>query len=440
MNPTGAKLFLAFALFAAPAALGVGALTDTFDDEATPTQAHAVDGAAQAQAVETFEGSVPDEVANAELDLRIDRGPIHVKAWDKDTYKIEVLAEQNASGDNLETEFDESVDGDTIALSLVVDHKPTAGVDVTVDGAPGQDAGERAVVAHVPAELAYQHVFACEGEQTESATDPIVSQGEDGCVQSDQASLASASVHLQGEDGLDVHWGLEGLSGDTFEVRADNGDVELAELDATLVDVETENGNVAASQVVADEVRVASANGALDLALDADNATATTDNGEIEVSGAVDELRADSENGAVSVASSTLSQGDVSTQNGDITMDVEPARSGELTVATDNGAIDVQLAHADDVGYDASGTSDNGEVAIALVDETSSEEETADDEHDSGDEESAHTSGYGQLPIQLAIDATSDNGSIEIVEETADTSEDQESEEESSSASLATLS
>lgn len=428
MSPNATHLLVAAALLAAPVSLGVASQTDTLSTEAL--FAAESQQAQEAETIETFEGEVAEDVSAANLDLRIDHGTVKVLAWEKDAYKIEVLeANSNASLDQGQTEttFDETGEEDTITLSLTVDHQSLTGVQANAAGEQVGDSADRAIVAHVPQRLTYEKVYACEGETaaTSNALEPVTGQ-EDSCVETTSPTLVHGEINLEQtrEEGLNLSWGVEGLEGNLTQIEADNGPVDFQEIDFTKVDVETDNGAVTGEAITAETF------------------VAETDNGAIELVGDIEVLDARTDNGGVDVDSPILSEGAVETDNGAVELNIEPTRSGQLDVRTDNGAIEIWLGHADDVGYTVEGASDNGDVQIALADEQSDDEPAepeAEDEHDysHGAEESARTSGYEELPIQMELTAESDNGGIQVVEETA--SLDQEQQDEESSSSLAAL-
>lgn len=435
MDANLAHAAIAVAMLAAPASLGVAAHEDVALPGLSADEAQARDG----ETLETFEGGVPEEVTAGELDLRIDRGAVRVVGWDQPRYRIEVLQEAT-DGDAGQREttaaFDESVDGDTIALEVVVDREGSSLPSVRAGSqTAGAEDPDRAIVAHVPERLTYESVHACEGQsfQGPNLTEPLISWGNEECVASDDAIHGSWSVHVdaRGEDGLDVSWGLEGVDGREALLEVDDGHVEFNDTEFTKLEARTDNGPIEGS-AAAETVALATDNGDVDLDLEASEARVLTDDGEIELDGPIEALDADTDNGGVDVESDVLSEGSIVTDNGPIEVNVLPARSGQLTLETDNGPIDVYLGHEDDVGYLAHGVADSGRVQIALVDETNPREENVTaDERDHGDQEVAKTQAYERLPVQLEIDASTDNGAIEIVEDTADL-ENEDAEAESS--------
>ncbi|PSG97109.1 hypothetical protein BRD56_07010 [Thermoplasmatales archaeon SW_10_69_26] len=421
MSLDATHLAIAFALLAAPAVLGVASYTDTMEDE---TPSPAAMAAAEGETIETFEGDVPEDVTAGTLDLRIDRGTVKVVGWSQDKYKIDVLeASEETTVDDGETEatFEETTEEDAISLSLVVDHTSTTNVDVESEHANAGDQADRAIVAHVPQRLTYESIHACEGEGHTTDISLVTLSPDGDCVDTSQPTIGTIRADLDGhdDDGLDVSWGLSSLEGESARMLADDGLVQLEELDFARLGVATDNGKVNGTAVTASQLTVETDNGAIDLEADADEAALATDNGDIGLVGDVPVLDATSDNGHVSVASSRLSEGSIETDNGGIDMKTEPIRSGELSLVSDNGAIEVFLAHGDDIGYEVTGASDNGPVEVELVDEESDDETEAGDERGPDHSESARTAGYEDRSIQQSIDAETDNGPIEIREQGA---------------------
>lgn len=441
-------LYLAVALLAAPAALGVASHTDQLgfsDEEASPVAASA-NSNEEAQTIETFEGEVPEDVTRGELDLRIDRGPVKVVGWAKDRYEIAVIADGNSSSGETTTDFQENVEEDKISLSLVVDHEQASAVEVSVAGQEHGDAGERAIVAHVPQRLTYETIHACEGQHTQLPGEDLVSEDDDDdeCVEGSQTELVHGSIHItDGEDaGLNASWGLQGLEAADAQIDAHNGDVALNQLDVATLDVETHNGAIEGADVTAEQLTLDTHNGDIDVGTDAQDARVTTHNGEVQLKGDIPSLDASSHNGDIAVASPVLANGSLETHNGAIHLKATPATSGQLDLVTENGDVDVRLGHAQDVGYDVVGETENGDIDIALVDEAKSDDKAdaeSDDHYDHREREEARTSGYEDKPVQLALSAQTDNGAIEIVEQSADAGDGNATEDAGSSAGLAVL-
>lgn len=436
------QALLAAALLAAPASLGVASQTDALDALGIAADEGQ---AAEGQTLETFEGELAQEITRANLDLRIDRGTVDVVGWEKDSYKIEVLQEADAgstTGDReTEVTFDETTDGDTVTLETVVDRQGVAGPTANVNGQQvGDDQPDRAIVAHVPARLTYETIHACEGQgyQAPNGSLPVHVGSEDECVPASDASQIGGGIHVnhRSEEGLNITWGVAGLEGDGIDLEVDDGHVELAELDFETIGIETDNGAIEGDNVTVTTLELETDNGQIDLGVDAVEADVETDNGQVDLVGAIESLDAETDNGQVHVESPVLSDGSIVTDNGAIEVALEPTRSGDLTLATDNGAIDAYLAHADDVGYRAQGVSDNGDVQIALVDEQGTDDGLSEeDEYDSGDREVAQTSGYEDKAIQLSIQAESNNGSIDVLEDTA-SQDDEETDSETGQVGL----
>lgn len=422
---------LAFALLAAPASLGVASQTDAVD---VPLIASG-DEAAEGETIETFEGDVAEEVTSGVLDLRIDRGSVKVVGWEQDRYEIQVLQESTdgRSDGETTTEFQETVEDDKLTLELVVDRESSVGSPVGTQGQEvGSDAPERAIVAHVPQSLDYESIYACEGQgyQAPNASLPVsVRSGHTECVNSDQPLDFQPRIHVnhRGDDGLNVTSGLVGIDGTQAELAFDNNPIVLAEIGFETLVAETDNGGIEGANVTTQQLAVHTDNGHVDLGVDAESADVHMDNGHVTLVGEIGTIDARSDNGAIDVVSSAIAEGSIVTDNGAIEVHLDPAESGDLSLETDNGAIEAFLAHSEDVGYFAEGASDNGDVDIALVDERSADDDDPTEEHERyGEHEVAHTAGYEGKDIQFGITAETDNGGIQILEETASLEDDED--------------
>lgn len=467
-------VLIAAALLAAPASLGVATQTDLIETPGSDAGHGSAPLASQqfseSETVDTFEGEVGEEIDEATLDLRIDRGAVKVVAWEKDTYRIEVLQEAGSDstvGDSeTTTEFDETVEDGTLSLNLVVDREGQgAHVQVATEEV-GSGELDRAIVAKVPARLSYTELKACEGQTYDAPDDQVPGVhlgGNSTCVESAQPVQGSPSISVATQNGtssgLNVTSGLVGLEGQTARfdsdvhdvvledlafadvaVAVDSGDVTAHAIDVDSLHLEADSGDVTADEVEATDAHLGTDSGDVtlegaieELHADADSGDVTvtgrqiseahvgTDSGDIALDGGFEDLQAEADSGDVALATDRLVEGSIVTDSGDIDAMIQPASSGDLGLEADSGDVEVTLAHAENIGYKAHGASDSGDVTIELVDEAGGDEGVPADEDDpgSGDEESAKTRGYEDKPIRLAIDAQTDNGEVSIVENQA---------------------
>lgn len=478
MNLT--HVLLAGALLAAPVGVGMASQGDVagmlgLEDDAPEDELQATDADQQdsdseeedseteeignrgGEEIDSFSGEVSEDVTKAVLDLRIDRGAIELVGWEEERYEIAVIQEETEGSSNGETnvEFTDEVDGDTLSIELIVDREGDTGPTIHAGGQTMGEDPDRAIVAFVPQRLNYEDIYACEGEDHDTSAAGVTLFSSRGCVEGSGGAFSggSISVNANQSDGLDVEFALANLDGEHAELAALNNAITTSQLSFETLKATTNNGAIDSENVSAETatfksnngaihgedmstegLTVKTNNGAIDVDAEAEEALVETNNGAVELSGPIQILDAESNNGKIVVASPVLSEGQIETNNGKIDLTLTPASSGGLDLASNNGAINVHLGHEEDVGYAVHGQTDNGHVEIDLVDQE--EETTESDEHDqyrSGEEASAKTENYEDHPIQLAIEAASSNGGIEVTEQMADGSDEAESSQSSTS-------
>ncbi len=160
------------------------------------------------------------------------------------------------------------------------------------------------------------------------------------------------------------------------------------------MDLETENGRVSLGGFECRMIRVGTSNGRIDL----DNTRATiteleTSNGRINVSGVSQRLSAKTSNGGITV------------------IPRKAVGESQYELATSNGAIEVQVADADKVGYHIDAKTSLGRIALDLPN-------LAYQVRDEGTvrrEVITETSGYSEKTDKLTIKARTSNGQVRIV-------------------------
>ncbi len=440
MSTTLTKLLAAALLVLAPAGVGVATMNDSVSvpliggDEASQ----------EAETVETFEKTFETNLTTGELDLRIDRGEVRVEAWEKNAYEVRVL-QTPTDDDATEVTFEDASEGSHLNLSVVVDRNEQPSVH-----APGVDEGasnvERAIVAYVPAHVAYERVYTCEGEAgpasepVHDALDQAPVVGEDiesgaTCVPGDTEADAGFSVYLMDSGNaskLNVTGGVIGLHGSTLTMLFDNGDAHVDGIDFETVTAETDNGDIEGASVVAERFDAETDNGDVDLEGDLGVVEAQTDNGDVGLAGTMDRVTADTDNGEVTVTG-TVSEVQATSDNGDITLQLTPESSGQLDLTSDNGRVAVTVPETSQHGYDVTARTDNGDITIDLeeAEAAGAGEDDEEDEH-GGDEVHARTSGYEDRAIKLEMSIATDNGDVWVTAADAQVDGDSDGSEDDS--------
>lgn len=157
------------------------------------------------------------------------------------------------------------------------------------------------------------------------------------------------------------------------DVRHDDGDLTVADVDASRLSVRLDDGDADLDEVSAGDLRV-------DL-----------DDGDV-------------------VARQLEARGDAElhSDDGTIELGVASIASGDWRARTDDGTIGLRLPAADEIGYDAEARTDDGYSSIVLED--SGRKATAD-----GGRAQARSAGFADRSIQVWIDAVADDGTLEIV-------------------------
>jgi DUF4097 and DUF4098 domain-containing protein YvlB len=160
------------------------------------------------------------------------------------------------------------------------------------------------------------------------------------------------------------------------------------------MDVETKNGRVSLGEFECRMVRVETSNGRIDL----DNIRGLiteleTSNGRIDLSGVTQRLSAKTSNGGVTVIPRKI------------------AGDSQYDLTTSNGAIEVQVADADKVGYHIDAKTSQGRITLDLPNLAYQVR----DEGTARREVITETSGFSESADRLTIRARTSNGPVRIV-------------------------
>lgn len=376
------KAFTAAALLLVSAGFGVATIVpdDTSETPTTTTAATTDDGATEdpsaveAVATETaiedpsdvdgpvlerFTGDRAEAPSTGTLDLRLDRGPIRVVAWDQPGYEVLVLQE-NASEDQAvhdhatNVDFQDASSGDTLDLSLVVDRDGTYAVGAESQAGSTEDPHrKRAVIAFVPADTSYGDVLACSGQEWAFEDDWEEAWGtpdwpwgdhrrvdaDEGCVATDEEP--PVGVHLdvkRDDDDEERSWsfttGADGLTGTTLTVADSYGDLELADVSFDEVSALAGHGSIAAQSLATS------------------NGTLATEYGDVVVQ--------DAEGADLNAFSG----------HGDAAVEFTPDDDGRLSLVTEYGDLAAQVATPSPPAYDVLAGTDHGEINVSLQDTT----------------------------------------------------------------------
>lgn len=133
---------------------------------------------------------------------------------------------------------------------------------------------------------------------------------------------------------------------------------------------------------------------------------ASTDNGRITIGEFVmRELSATTDNGEIQVEGVACDVG-LQTDNGSIQAELQPRGACSWSMATDNGSIRLRVPERRDTGYDLDATTDNGRIDIDLED--------GDLSADGSNHERFVTTRYDERDHRAAVTLLTDNGSITV--------------------------
>lgn len=402
MTPRSIKLLVGALLVAAPAGLGVGAVSD---DVTVPILESSTAAPENGEVVETFEKEFDDPLATGALDLRVDHGTVKVVGWEKSAYKIQVVqTETDGDSGQTEVDFQDNTNGDHLNLSVTVDRNEDTGARVSVGPVDqGEARPDKAIIAHVPASPSYESVYACEGEHssTYNTVDETLdripgvedSDERDVCVPTDDegANGGHVIVGQHNSSQLDVTGGVADLQGQTLDVETDDHNLAFDAIEFGEAEILTDDGDVTASNVTT---------GALDL---------KSDNGDVDIEGDLGELKILTDDGDLALTG-TAGVSEVDTDNGEVTLD---GTFGDLTLATDDGDVTLSgEAGATELDSD-NGDLDVHGVAFASLDVSTDDGDVQGDEITTDGLDVRTDNGRVDLGGQLGdVNARTDDGDV----------------------------
>jgi len=154
------------------------------------------------------------------------------------------------------------------------------------------------------------------------------------------------------------------------------------------LDLQSSNGGIYLANIVSDTVKLQTSNGAFDLdRVYTKSISGTTSNGRIA--------------GEIEAESTSLTS-----SNGEIELTLPSTISGNYNLDTSNGDIHLTVSSSDQAGYDLDLSTSNGDIEINLSNlEYTTDERTS---------KEARTTGFATQAIQIIIEATTSNGSVDI--------------------------
>jgi hypothetical protein len=327
---------------------------------------------AASEPAQKWAGDVPAGVTHGSIDFRTVTGTIHIlpspaaESWDVAV----IVPPKNANAVSLgENQYDYDFHGDVVdgalQLTLTVTQKSEALLNV-------DQPDDLAIVAQVPARIAWDTVHACSGA---SWSGPVALFGDDsgdsGCVRQDAAGLSGGITIVTDDSGVDEPFLVEGLHGAKLELAANNE-------------------GLGAKAIEFDETSIVSNNGG---------------------------IRFTGTGGSIQLVSN----------NGDIDAVVKNVADAKLGVVTNNGQVHVQVPVGKDRAFDVGATTNNGQIEIRLPDMKDAGSDGGQDTQgplplgllgkppsDEGSSQSAHkvSSNYEAADIHTVIKAVTNNGDI----------------------------
>lgn len=350
VTPRSIKLLVGALLVAAPATLGVGAVSDDVNVPVFGMQTTSEDY--DGEVVDTYEKELDAEMATGALDLRIDHGLVKVVGWEQDAYKVEVVQTQtDDDSGQTEVDFQDNTQGDHLNLSVIVDRDEDTGYRVNAGPVDeGEAVVDKAIVAHVPADLEYESINACEGEGSSlsktfhDTLDRIPGVGDkheehDVCVPADDEATSGAHIYIGHHDSskLNITGGVADLHGASLDIESDDHAVELSQIEFDQARVWVDDGDLSGAGVITDALELKSDNGDVALEGDFGDLTAATDDGDMALTGTAGASEVESDNGEVALEG-TFGDLNLTTDDGDVSLSGE---AGVTEIHSDNGDLDV---------------------------------------------------------------------------------------------------
>jgi len=190
---------------------------------------------------------------------------------------------------------------------------------------------------------------------------------------------------VQGQGRLVLGYGIPVTSYNKYSVQVE----VFLPADAVIdLELESSNGAMSLKDLVGGEIQLDTSNGAFAF----DNVYAES-------------INAETSNGAISgdfEAPDTY----ISTSNGAIDLTLPCTVTGEYILRTSNGQVDLSVSSSSDVGYDLDASTSNGVVSIGLPNLDYSVNQRTSKE--------ARTVGFEGKEIQITLDVSASNGSMDI--------------------------
>jgi hypothetical protein len=192
---------------------------------------------------------------------------------------------------------------------------------------------------------------------------------------------------VQGRGRLVLGYGIPMTDYNKYSVQV----VAFLPADAVIdLELDSSNGAMTLTDVVGGEIQLDTSNGAFAF----DNVYAES-------------INAETSNGAISGDFESLDTF-ISTSNGAIDLTLPCTVTGEYILRTSNGQVDVSVSSSSDVGYDIDASTSNGAVSIGLPNLDYSVNQRTSKE--------ARTVGFSGKEIQITLDVSTSNGSLDIVD------------------------
>jgi hypothetical protein len=190
---------------------------------------------------------------------------------------------------------------------------------------------------------------------------------------------------VQGQGRLILRYGIPATAYNKYSVQVE----AFLPVDAVIdLELDSSNGAMSLKDLVGGEIQLDTSNGAFAF----DNIYAES-------------INAETSNGAISgdfEAPDTF----ISTSNGAIDLTLPCTVTGEYILRTSNGQVDLSLSSSSDVGYDIDASTSNGVVSIGLPNLDYSVNQRTSKE--------ARTVGFQGKEIQITLDVSTSNGSVDI--------------------------
>ena len=190
---------------------------------------------------------------------------------------------------------------------------------------------------------------------------------------------------VQGQGRLVLGYGIPATAYNKYSVQVE----VFLPVDAVIdLELESSNGAMSLEDIMGGEIRLDTSNGAFAF----ENVYAES-------------INAETSNGAIS-GDFEAPDAYISTSNGAIDLTLPCTVTGEYTLRTSNGQVDLKVSSSSDVGYDVDASTSNGVVSFGLPNLDYSVNQRTSKE--------ARTEGFEGREIQITLDVSSSNGDIDV--------------------------